>query len=778
MKNILRLIAFAIVMLMYGGLAWGQGVYVVGSSRATDTNKVPAWISIFAKNVRLTQYASADSNKVLGINAAGDLVLRTKAAVGGYLQVADSDIYTTVASFERDKNNNTQWYQASYNTYTFNLVTPQFFNDTNIDGVKLVQLGEYIYLIEGWNGIYNPKVKMYVFKWHVSCLDCPPVRLEDAPFLGRHGTPVFVQNGKITVMGSDGQLLPTRQWDAWEATADDTGKLTWVQTNPHCDGCGELFMDGALNPADGGFYYGGGQDTVNYTYGLSDSLFVTFDNGRTSTFIGNFDAMKGNIIGSLQFYEDNILHIICGGGLYHSTQGLRTYSKSHKTINVITGDTAVLPDYPGVPVQYVTTAVADGKILVYGGSNSSGVNTAGLYTYDINKVYTTITNSTLPATHATGLLSYIDTNGIEHITKIAGNLTDDVWRIDINKPGFAKEFQDVTFGLLTADYVTSFYADHDFLRSDTIKNLHGNSISIISPTINLWGTTWHVSTTGILQVDNVTNGATIKSYGTDGSTPKSLAVNNKLQIGLTTPIATASSHTLYIENIGANVMRINSNASRYMELLKSGTANNPNWEYRYVYASTLFSSDGSISGSGDRYWGYGIRVDSTSKLVVGSRTQTADGAMWLKTTFSRGLGLYTSKATTVDITVDNDTNLSIMCDIDNMVYMPDSLIIGAATGNSANGSRLNVLGGAYFDGKVSLKTGSNKSFGTATLSGGTITVNTTAVTANSKIYVTPQGCTNCGTPYISALSAGTSFTISSTNVLDASTVAWWIVDAQ
>lgn len=78
MKNILRLIAFAIVMLMYGGLAWGQGVYVMGSSRATDTNKVPAYISIFAKNVRLTQYASSDTNKVLGINSAGDLVLRTK----------------------------------------------------------------------------------------------------------------------------------------------------------------------------------------------------------------------------------------------------------------------------------------------------------------------------------------------------------------------------------------------------------------------------------------------------------------------------------------------------------------------------------------------------------------------------------------------------------------------------------------------------------------------------------------------------------------------------
>ena len=79
-------------------------------------------------------------------------------------------------------------------------------------------------------------------------------------------------------------------------------------------------------------------------------------------------------------------------------------------------------------------------------------------------------------------------------------------------------------------------------------------------------------------------------------------------------------------------------------------------------------------------------------------------------------------------------------------------------------------------GKQFVTTGSNKSAGTTTLSSGTVTVNTTAVSANSIIFVTGQGCTNCGTYYISAKTAGTSFVITSSNASDASTVAWWIIN--
>lgn len=73
--------------------------------------------------------------------------------------------------------------------------------------------------------------------------------------------------------------------------------------------------------------------------------------------------------------------------------------------------------------------------------------------------------------------------------------------------------------------------------------------------------------------------------------------------------------------------------------------------------------------------------------------------------------------------------------------------------------------------------GSNAKMGTAVLVGGTLVVSTTAVTANSRIFLTCQ--TPGGTPgflRVSARTAGTSFTILSSSGTDTSTVAWMIVE--
>lgn len=80
-------------------------------------------------------------------------------------------------------------------------------------------------------------------------------------------------------------------------------------------------------------------------------------------------------------------------------------------------------------------------------------------------------------------------------------------------------------------------------------------------------------------------------------------------------------------------------------------------------------------------------------------------------------------------------------------------------------------------GGLQVKEGTNATMGQATLVAGTVTVNTTKVTANSRIMLTPQ--TTGGGPgslRISARVAGTSFTITSTSGTDTSAVAWWIVE--
>lgn len=78
---------------------------------------------------------------------------------------------------------------------------------------------------------------------------------------------------------------------------------------------------------------------------------------------------------------------------------------------------------------------------------------------------------------------------------------------------------------------------------------------------------------------------------------------------------------------------------------------------------------------------------------------------------------------------------------------------------------------------LKVKEGSNATMGTATLTAGAVTVSTTAVTASSRIQLT--GNSDGGTPgwlRVSARSAGTSFTITSSSGTDTSTVAWIIVE--
>lgn len=80
--------------------------------------------------------------------------------------------------------------------------------------------------------------------------------------------------------------------------------------------------------------------------------------------------------------------------------------------------------------------------------------------------------------------------------------------------------------------------------------------------------------------------------------------------------------------------------------------------------------------------------------------------------------------------------------------------------------------------KILIAAGTNASIGVVTLTAGTATVSNTLVTTNSVIFLTIQGgtLTNIGSPYISARVANTSFTITSTNILDTSNVGWHIIE--
>lgn len=103
--------------------------------------------------------------------------------------------------------------------------------------------------------------------------------------------------------------------------------------------------------------------------------------------------------------------------------------------------------------------------------------------------------------------------------------------------------------------------------------------------------------------------------------------------------------------------------------------------------------------------------------------------------------------------------------------------ITATTGNITATNGNVVLGTA--GNKLGIATGANASVGTADLGGGTVTVSTTAVTANSIIFLTYN--TTGGTPGIlsaptASIVPGTSFQIVDSSGADLSTVNWWIIN--
>lgn len=81
--------------------------------------------------------------------------------------------------------------------------------------------------------------------------------------------------------------------------------------------------------------------------------------------------------------------------------------------------------------------------------------------------------------------------------------------------------------------------------------------------------------------------------------------------------------------------------------------------------------------------------------------------------------------------------------------------------------------------KISIATGSNASIGTATLVAGTVTVNTTAVTSSSKIFLTvdtPGGTQGFLSAPTASIVNATSFVINSSSGSETSTVNWWIIN--
>lgn len=243
------------------------------------------------------------------------------------------------------------------------------------------------------------------------------------------------------------------------------------------------------------------------------------------------------------------------------------------------------------------------------------------------------------------------------------------------------------------------------------------------------------------------------------------------------------------DGAGVNAIAVTRGATTAISNVALGNAtNNPtgNWlgTGTFTFGGQVLGAAGtnllpSFSFSGDPNTGFYSSVAdqigiTTGGVIRGSITTTAFNFN-LMPVYVGGSGL-NGTVTAPSLAWNNDTNTGWYRLAEDSIGMTVGGVLRTTYGTTETLMATNLSLGTIGN-KISVKTGSNASVGTAVLSAGTVTVNNTLITANSQIQLTPQdGSANIGSVWVSAKTVGTSFVISSSNVLDTRTVFWQIIE--
>lgn len=211
----------------------------------------------------------------------------------------------------------------------------------------------------------------------------------------------------------------------------------------------------------------------------------------------------------------------------------------------------------------------------------------------------------------------------------------------------------------------------------------------------------------------------------------------------------------------------------------TGKQSNQHWTGQ-VRAATLAET---IAGDSDQLYISPLTLDAAIGSVIGPATETSAGIAEIATQAETNTGTDDARIVTP---LKLKTNLTTPPAIGGTTPAAGSFTTLTANGNMVK----NVAGNKdVYTSIASSATAGANSAGTVTLVGGTATVTTTAVTANSKIRIYRQGIGATGAAALGELSigtitAGTSFVINAVQVAsatslqatDLSVVFWEIVN--
>ena len=284
-------------------------------------------------------------------------------------------------------------------------------------------------------------------------------------------------------------------------------------------------------------------------------------------------------------------------------------------------------------------------------------------------------------------------------------------------------------------------------------------------------------------------GSAVFSNGSNTITlapPASLLTNYSLTLP---PAQSAASSIQWLANNGSGVLSwvtspggLNAVAVGFSVGFPQQTATSPNYLFNLQSLKTGAGSNSVNSLTPGAY--INSTVNGTSANATGLTINVSNTLASATAVTLTGLSLHSGSTVAPGSIKSNNYGLSVNVSGGGTNYAALFTAGNVGFGTSSPSEILEVNGNIRISGTNGLKIseGTNATMGKATLAVGggisTVVVNTTKVTANSRIFLMSQNgvAATVGTPYVTARTAGTSFTIQSTSNTDVSDVAWWMVE--
>lgn len=302
-------------------------------------------------------------------------------------------------------------------------------------------------------------------------------------------------------------------------------------------------------------------------------------------------------------------------------------------------------------------------------------------------------------------------------------------------------------GLWTGSYVEALRNYVATSDGGTLTDLEGSRIS--------YG---HFNTDASTPTTTTVKGLNLLGYRSSGTIGTMVA----LDIGNgSTTITPTTGYGVRIANVGGTTAYAVSAGTGLVRFADTTSSSSSITGAMVVGDGSTVASNVGIGG-GNVFFG-GFAQTNTASAGKGYRVTTGDG--------------YVAFQNDSAFVADNPAIISTVTSSKTLyLYASGSPVLNMELTDGALTSAGNITASVAGSG-LRVKEGTNAKMGAATLVGGTVTVNTTAVTASSRIYLTSQA--DGGTPgfqRVSARVAATSFTITSSSGTDTSTVAWMIVE--